>query len=115
MGDFEAVKIRKNDGLDKSCKFAAVKSEIHYDAWKQAGWEKPELINKAELDEVELVMPLPNVTNDVVKDVVKELTERQRVIITVFTNNIVIQDVFRIFASINITFIAHWLYTHGIF
>ena len=65
------------------------------DAWKQAGWETPELINKVELDEVELVMPLPNVTkdvtkdvtNDVVKDVVKELTERQAVIIKLIQEN----------------------------
>ena len=65
------------------------------DAWKQAGWETPELINKVELDEVELVMPLPNVTkdvtkdvtNDVVKDVVKELTERQTVIIKLIQEN----------------------------
>ena len=61
------------------------------DAWKQAGWETPELINKVELDEVELVMPLPNVTKDVVKDVVKnvvkELTERQTVIIKLIQEN----------------------------
>jgi predicted HTH transcriptional regulator len=57
------------------------------DAWKQAGWEKPELINKVELDEVELVMPLPNVTKDVTKDVTKELTERQRIIMEMIMEN----------------------------
>ena len=73
------------------------------DAWKQAGWEKPELINKVELDEVELVMPLPNVTKDVTKnvtkdvtknvtkdvtkDVTKELTERQRIIFEMIMGN----------------------------
>ena len=53
------------------------------------------MINKVELDEVELVMPSPNVTkddtkddtNDVVKDVVKELTERQTVILKLIQEN----------------------------
>lgn len=43
-------------------------------------WGEPELKNKIELDEVELVLPLGQVAN-VVKDVVKELTERQQVIL----------------------------------
>ena len=30
------------------------------DAWKQAGWEKPELKNRIDVDEVELVLPLPS-------------------------------------------------------
>lgn len=53
-------------------------------AWKETKWGKPELKNKIELDEVELVLPLgkvANVVKDVVKDVVKELTERQQVIL----------------------------------
>ena len=51
------------------------------EAWKQAGWEKPELKNKVELDEVELMMPLP--LPNVVKDVVKELPERQRFVLEI--------------------------------
>ena len=54
-------------------------------AWKETNWGEPELKNKIELDEVELVLPVPamtaNVVKDVVKDVVKELTERQKVIL----------------------------------
>ena len=53
-------------------------------AWKETKWGEPELKNKIELDEVELVLPLgkvANVVKDVVKDVVKELTERQQVIL----------------------------------
>ena len=53
-------------------------------AWKETKWDEPELKNKVELDEVELVLPLgkvANVVKDVVKDVVKELTERQQVIL----------------------------------
>ena len=54
-------------------------------AWKETGWGEPELKNKIEVDEVELVLPVStattNVVKDVVKDVVKELTDRQRVII----------------------------------
>ncbi len=49
-------------------------------AWKETNWGEPELKNKIELDEVELVLPVPamtaNVVKDVVKDVVKELTDR---------------------------------------
>ena len=46
----------------------------------ETGWQgEPELINKVELDEVELVMPLPNVT--------KELTERQRIILEMIMEN----------------------------
>ena len=47
--------------------------------------------NKIELDEVELVLPVPamtaNVVKDVVKDVVKELTERQKVILKLIKEN----------------------------
>lgn len=50
----------------------------------ETGWQgEPELINKVELNEVELVMPLPNVT----KDVTKELTERQRIILEMIMEN----------------------------
>lgn len=51
---------------------------------------EPELKNKIELDEVELVLPLGKVAN-VVKDVVnndrKELTERQKVIVNLIKVN----------------------------
>ena len=30
------------------------------DAWKQAGWEKPELKNRIDVDVVELVLPVPS-------------------------------------------------------
>lgn len=59
-------------------------------AWKETKWGAPELKNKIELDEVELVLPLgqvANVVKDVVKDVVKELTERQQVILNLIKEN----------------------------
>jgi len=60
-------------------------------AWKETGWGEPELKNKTEVDEVELVLPVSaattNVVKDVVKDVVKELTDRQRVILGLIKEN----------------------------
>ena len=60
-------------------------------AWKETGWGEPELKNKIELDEVELVLPVSamtaNVVKDVVKDVVKELTDRQQVILELIKEN----------------------------
>lgn len=60
-------------------------------AWKETGWGEPELKNKIEVDEVELVLPVStattNVVKDVVKGVVKELTDRQRVIIDLIREN----------------------------
>ena len=61
---------------------------------KDTKWGEPELKNKIELDEVELVLPLGKVAN-VVKDVVsndrkddrKELTERQKVIVNLIKGN----------------------------
>jgi predicted HTH transcriptional regulator len=53
-------------------------------AWKDTKWGEPELKNKIELDEVELVLPLgkvANVVNNDRKDDRKELTERQKCII----------------------------------
>ena len=60
-------------------------------AWKETNWGEPELKNKIELDEVELVLPVPAMgqrqgngsfmpTNGI-KDGIKELTERQEVIL----------------------------------
>ena len=56
-------------------------------AWKETGWGEPELKNKIEVDEVELVLPVSTATTNVVKDVVKELTDRQRVIIDLIREN----------------------------
>ena len=56
-------------------------------AWKETGWGEPELKNKIEVDEVELVLPVLASTTNVVKDVVKELTDRQRVIIDLIREN----------------------------
>ena len=60
-------------------------------AWEETGWGEPELKNKIEVDEVELVLPVSaattNVVKDVVKDVVKELTDRQRVILGLIKEN----------------------------
>ena len=60
-------------------------------AWKETGWGEPELKNKIEVDEVELVLPVStattNVVKDVAKNVVKELTDRQRVIIDLIREN----------------------------
>ena len=54
-------------------------------AWKETDWGEPQLLNKLDVDEVELVLPLPlpNVVKDVVKDVVKELPERQRFVLEI--------------------------------
>ena len=60
-------------------------------AWEQAGWGKPELKNKIEIDEVELDLPVMKLVknskeiseenkremSDVLKNVLKKLTERQ--------------------------------------
>ena len=52
-------------------------------AWKETGWGEPELKNKIEVDEVELVLPvLASTTN-----VVKELTDRQQVILGLIKEN----------------------------
>ena len=60
----------------------------HYHA---TGWGEPELKNKIEIDEVELVLPISvitaNVVKDFVKDVVKELTDRQQVILGLIKEN----------------------------
>jgi predicted HTH transcriptional regulator len=59
-------------------------------AWKDTKWGEPELKNKIEVDEVELVLPLSktaNVVKDVVKDFVKELTERQHIILNLIKDN----------------------------
>ena len=47
----------------------------------------PELKNKIEVDEVELVLPVSTATTNVVKDVVKERTDRQQVIIGLIKEN----------------------------
>ena len=59
-------------------------------AWKDTKWGEPELKNKIEVDEVELVLPLSktaNVVNDDRKDDRKELTERQNVIVNLIKGN----------------------------
>lgn len=44
-------------------------------AWKDAHWGEPELKNKFEIDEVELVLPIPNKgsrdTSDTINDIVR--------------------------------------------
>lgn len=50
-------------------------------AWKETDWGEPQLLNKLDVDEVELVLPLP--LPNVVKDVVKELPERQRFVLEI--------------------------------
>ena len=60
-------------------------------AWKETDWGEPELKNKIEVDEVELVLPVPTVgqgrgkesfvPTDGIKDGTKELTKRQEVIL----------------------------------
>jgi predicted HTH transcriptional regulator len=44
-------------------------------AWKETGWGEPELKNKIEVDEVELVLPVSTATTNVVKDVVKDVVK----------------------------------------
>ena len=63
-------------------------------AWKETKWGEPELKNKIELDEVELVLPLGKKqsgtsfrSNSDRKDDRKELTERQEVIISLIKEN----------------------------
>ena len=63
-------------------------------AWKETNWGEPQLINKIDLNEVELILPFEqnnssfrtlNVVKDVVKDVVKETTERQEIILNMIS------------------------------
>ena len=54
---------------------------------QETGWGEPELKNKIEVDEVELVLPVLASTTNVVKDVVKELTDRQQVILGLIKEN----------------------------
>lgn len=66
-------------------------------AWKAAGWGEPELKNKVELDEVELVLPIPAmsqrhgsnsfVSSNETKDDTKQLSERQSIIIQLIQEN----------------------------
>lgn len=42
-------------------------------AWIETDWGEPELKNKIDVDEVELVLPVPVMTTNVVKDVVKRI------------------------------------------
>ena len=56
-------------------------------AWKETDWGVPELKNKIELDEVELVLPVVTkvvtniVTNDVTKEILKGSIGRQKIIL----------------------------------
>ena len=70
-------------------------------AWKETKWGEPELKNKIELDEVELVLPLGKEqsgtsfrSNNDRKDNRKELTERQEIIVNLIKENdrITIED-----------------------
>ena len=59
-------------------------------AWKETNWGEPQLINKIDLNEVELVLPFQQNnssfrTLNVVKDVVKETTERQEIILNMIS------------------------------
>ena len=67
----------------------AQKLKILLNNWRE--WGEPELKNKIEVDEVELILPVSvattNVVKDVVKDVVKELTDRQQVILGLIKEN----------------------------
>ena len=63
-------------------------------AWKETKWGKPELKNKIELDEVELVLPLGQEQSGTSfrskndrKDDRKELTERQEIIVGLINEN----------------------------
>jgi predicted HTH transcriptional regulator len=64
--------------------------------WKETNWGEPQLINKIDLNEVELVLPFQqnnssfrtlndtkNVPKDVPKENTNELTDRQRVILKI--------------------------------
>ena len=63
-------------------------------AWKETKWGEPELKNKIELDEVELILPLGQEqsgnsfrSNNDRKDDQQELTERQEIIINLIKEN----------------------------
>ncbi len=55
-------------------------------AWDEKQWMKPELMEQSELMQVKLVLRV-NLTQDVGKDVGKELTERQRIILELINND----------------------------
>ena len=62
-------------------------------AWKETNWGEPDLKNKIELDEVELVLPVPAmglrqgngsfVSSNETKDETKQLSERQQLIVQI--------------------------------
>ena len=58
------------------------------DAWEDTNWGKPELRNKIEVDEVELILPLPTGgIKDGTKDGIKEISERQEIILELINHN----------------------------
>jgi len=62
------------------------------DAWEDTDWGKPELRNKIEVDEVELILPLPtggikDGIKDGTKDGIKEISERQEIILELINHN----------------------------
>ncbi|MBQ9255038.1 MAG: putative DNA binding domain-containing protein [Bacteroidales bacterium] len=84
-------------------------------AWKDTNWGEPQLLNRLDIDEVELILPIPSpkgvlksvpiniaikisdvlkdVLKDVHKDILKELTDRQIVILeTIYTTPNVTQQ-----------------------
>lgn len=67
-------------------------------AWKETNWGAPELKNKLDVDEVELVLPVPmpspvngtsNVAVNVALNVIEELSNRQRIIYNIINQNVV--------------------------
>lgn len=57
-------------------------------AWKEAQWGEPDLKNKIEVDEVELVLPIPNKVNDDTNDKVNDkVNDSVRTTYTIISSN----------------------------
>ena len=75
------------------------------DAWKEAKWKAPILEDRLTTEEVRLTLPIPylektenrenvidNVPNNVLDNVLKKLTERQRIIYDIIKRNVLEDD-----------------------
>lgn len=74
LGVFEDVKEKQPAKIQKMLRMIGYGENLGsgfpliLNAWKQAGWGEPELKNRLEVDEVALVLPIPNKTNDEAND-----------------------------------------------
>ena len=74
LGVFEDVKEKQHMKMQNMLRMIGYREKLGsgfpliLNAWKQAGWGEPELKNRLEVDEVALVLPIPNKTNGEAND-----------------------------------------------